>query len=137
MKTPREVLLSQHRNVEPKLDRMWRATLRRGLRNGADATERVPPAKLLWRELIWPCRRIWAGLACAWALIIAVDLASSEPAARATVKVAPPSREEMQALVEQRRMLAQLIGPLPAPESKRKSVSPGPRSEQPSITSVA
>jgi hypothetical protein len=124
MKTPREVLLSRHRNVEPKLERMW---------SGIAARPAVAPYQIpavLWRELIWPSRRIWAGLACAWVVIIALNLASSEPAPPVASKPEPPSREKMRTLIEQRRMLAQLLGPLPEPAETRKSGPPGPRSER-------
>jgi hypothetical protein len=137
MKTPREILLSRHRDVEPKLESLWRATLHRGLDDRADATERVPPVAKLWQELIWPCRRVWTGLACAWVLIIALHLASSEPATREASKTGPPSRDEMQAMVEQRRMLAQLIGEEPKPIDKHQLDSPGPRSERIQRTSAA
>jgi len=120
MKTPREVLLSRHRDAEPKLDRMW---------SGIAARPAVAPYQLLWRELIWPCRRIWAGLACAWVVIVVLNLSSFEPAPHVAGMSAPQSREEIQALIEQRRMLAQLIEPMPSPSDKRKSNPPGPRSE--------
>ena len=116
MKTPREVLLSRHRDIGPKLERMWPSVAavcdRRGSREvGAHRA----PLQLLWRELIWPCWRVWAGLACAWALIAVLNLASREPTTQVASKAQPPSRAEMQALIEQRRMLAQLIEPTPAP----------------------
>ena len=135
MKTPREVLLARHRGIEPKLEQMWPSVAavcdRRGSREvGAHRA----PLQLLWRELIWPCRRVWAGLACAWTLIIVVHVASSEPTTRDTGKTPPQSREEMQALAEQRRMLAQLIEPTAEPSEKHKSELPGPRSEQVSQT---
>ena len=135
MKTPREVLLARHRGIEPKLEQMWPSVAavcdRRGSREvGAHRA----PLQLLWRELIWPCRRVWAGLACAWTLIIVVHVASSEPTTRDTGKTPPQSREEMQALAEQRRMLAQLIEPTAEPSEKHKPELPGPRSEQVSQT---
>ena len=120
MKTPREVLLSRHHDVEPKLNRIWYNALAPRL-----------TGNVVWRELIWPCRRVWTGLACAWVLIITAHVASSEPAMRGAGKTAPPSRDEMQAMVEQRRMLAQLIGPLSEPAEYRKAEPPpGPRSER-------
>lgn len=119
MKTPREVLLNQHRSVDPKLNRMWYNALAPRL-----------TGNILWRELVWPCRHIWAGLACAWVLIIVLQIASLEPAAQVAGKSAPASREEIQALLEQRRMLTQLIEPFPEAEHRRKSVLPGPRSER-------
>jgi hypothetical protein len=118
MKTPREVLLNQHRHVEPKLSRIWHAELAPRL-----------SGNVVWRELIWPCRRIWVGLAGAWVLIIAVHLATAEPVSQVAGKSAPAlSREEMQALAEQRRLMAQMID-LP-PAEHQKPNPPGPRSER-------
>jgi len=94
-------------------------------------------ASTLWRELIWPWRRIWAGLACAWLLIIGLNLASPDSSSRVVSETEPRSREENRALIEQRRMLAQLIGPLPETASARKHNPPGPRSDRSLKTSVA
>jgi len=133
MKTPREILLKRHRSAEPKLDRMWTEKLSPELRpERARHHENVFLAAgwTLWRELIWPSRRIWAGLACAWVMIVALNLASIEPATRVASKAEPRSRDEMQALIEQRRMLAQMLDPLSDASSKRKSNSSGPRSDR-------
>jgi hypothetical protein len=133
MKTPREILLRRHRSVEPKLERMWAEKLSPELRSeGTPAGENVFFAIgwKLWRELIWPSRRIWSGLACAWVVILVLNVASSEPTTRVASKAEPRSRDEMQALIEQRRMLAQMIGPVPAPESTRTSIPPSPRSDR-------
>ena len=124
MKTPREVLLSQHRHVEPKLNRMWAAALAPRL-----------AGNVVWHELILPCRRIWAGLACAWVVILAAHFAFSEPAAKVAGKTSPPSREEVQALAEQRQMLAQMIE-APREADKRNTKPPGPRSEKALRTSI-
>jgi hypothetical protein len=131
MKTPREVLLNRHRDIEPKLNRMWPAVAVCDRRRGArEVGAHRAPLQALCRELIWPCRRVWAGLACVWAMIAILNVASSEPATRMAGKAEPMSTEKMQALVEQHRMLAQLIGPLPEPERKRAPVLPGQRSER-------
>jgi len=133
MKTPREILLKRHQSVESKLDRMWTRNLSPELRQaGTPARENVFLAAgwTLWRELIWPSRRIWAGLACAWLLIIGLNAASFEPASPVISKAEPRSRDEMQALIEQRRMLAQLLDPLSETSSKRKSNPSGPRSDR-------
>ena len=133
MKKPREILLKQHRSVEPKLDRMWAKTLSPELRSeGTPAGENVFVAVgwKLWRELIWPSRRIWAGLACAWIAIVVLNLTSSEPSPQVASNTKPRSPEEMQALIEQRRMLAQMLDPLSEPSNKRKSNPLGPRSDR-------
>ena len=136
MKTPREVLLSRHRHVEPKLDEM-RSSI--AARPAVAPYQRLPVGLdrrasrvvfILWRELIWPCWRVWAGLACAWALIIALNLAAYEPATRVAGKTAPLSREELRALSEQRLLLAELIEPMPETAETPQSKPPGPRSER-------
>jgi hypothetical protein len=146
MKTPREILLKRHRSVEPRLDRMWADSLAPKLRlelSSATAVEPVHQKLLfavgwkLWRELIWPNRRIWAGLACAWVLIIVLNVASYEPSPQVADKAKPRSREEMRALIEQRQLLAQMIGPVPEPASRRKSHPSGPRSERADEISAA
>jgi hypothetical protein len=135
MKTPREVLLKHHQSAEPKLERMWS---RIAARPGVGLDRRVSQVfLLLWRELILPSRRIWAGLACVWVVIAALNLASSEPSPRVASNTKPPSREELRALVEQRQMLAQLIGPFSEPANTQKRTSPGPRSERAAQTSAA
>ena len=139
MKTPREILLKRHRQIEPKLDQMWTENLSTKLRS-----ERTPAPEnvflaagwKLWSELVLPSRRIWAGLACAWMAIVILNVASSEPSSKVANKVVPPSLEEAQALVEQRRMLAQLIGPLSQPAYTQKRASPGPRSDRTVQTSA-
>ena len=148
MKTPREILLKRHRSVEPKLDRLWADSLAPAVaavcdrrKTGQECEVGAHRAPLqgnvlfaagwkLWRELIWPNRHIWAGLGCAWLLIIALNVASYEPKTQVVSKAAPPSREEMRALIEQRQLLAQMIGLVPEPAGRRKSHPSGPRSER-------
>ena len=91
----------------------------------------------LWRELVLPSRRIWVGIACAWVLIAVLNLASSEPTTKVASQPKPRSGEELSALIEQRRMFAQLIGPLSEPAYIQKRASPGPRSDRAVPTSAA
>ena len=69
----------------------------------------------LWRELVWPCRRVWAGVACAWLLIIGLTMASFERTPRVASKAEPRSGEELRAFIEQWQLLAQLTGWPPEP----------------------
>ena len=94
-------------------------------------------ARTMWRELVWPNRRIWAGLACAWLLIIGLNMASSEPAPRVVTKAMPRSGEDLRAFIEQRRLLAQLTDALPEPANTRKPNPPGPRSDRATRISAA
>jgi hypothetical protein len=142
MKTPREILLKRHQTVEPKLDRMWNKSLAPAVAAVCDRRDSkynlfLAAGWALWRELVLPSRRVWAGLACAWVLIAVLNLASAEPATKAVSQAKPPSGEELRALIEQRRMLAQLIGPLSEPVYPQKRTAPGPRSERAAQTTVA
>jgi hypothetical protein len=140
MKTPREILLKRHKSAEPKLDQVWNESLSTKLRSeGAPARENVFLAviRILWRELVLPSPRIWAALTCAWVVIAVLNLASSGPATEVASQAKPPSREEVRALIEQRQMLAQLIGSLPEPTYTQKHTSPGPRSDRTGQISAA
>jgi hypothetical protein len=133
MKTLREFLLKRHRSAEPKLDQMWAENLSTKLHSKGMPTHKnvfLTTVWTLWRELIQPSRQIWAGLACVWILIAVLNLASSEPAMKVATQSKPQSGEDLRALLEQRQMLAQLIGPLSEPAYTRKHISPGPRSER-------
>ena len=119
---------------------MWAENLAPELRSEAapaGKTVFLAVSWTLWRELVLPSWRIWAGLACAWVLIAVLNLASSEPTTKVASQPKPRSGEELRALMEQRRMFAQLIGPLSEPAYTRKRTSPGPRSDRAVQTSVA
>jgi hypothetical protein len=140
MKTPREILLNQHRSAEAHLDRMWTQKLVPALAGRSAPASQSALFAIgwkMWQELILPSRRIWAGLACAWVVIAVLNLASFEPATEVASQPMPRSGEELRALIEQRRMLAQLIGPLSEPAYTQKRSLPGPRSERAAQTSVA
>lgn len=139
MKTPREVLLEQHRSAEPKLDRLWRQELAPALLGNTSLVGRNVVLAIgwkMWRELILPNRRTWAGLACAWVAIAVLNLASFEPATEVVSQTKPISQEEVRALIEQRRMLAQLIGPLSEPAYIQKRATLGPHSQRAARTAA-
>jgi hypothetical protein len=139
MKTPREILLERHRKMEPKLDALRREVLADSLQaheargEPRESRWRLSPAfvvEKLWRELVWPCRRIWAGLATAWVVILALNLMSGTGDGRQMAAKAEsrPGPEVMAVLREQRQMLAQLLEPSALPASSRPKI-PGPRGD--------
>ncbi|MGD0016234.1 MAG: hypothetical protein ABSC38_01775 [Verrucomicrobiia bacterium] len=139
MKTPREILLLRHQAVEPKLDRMRTEVLSAELRPKTSLAARMKPTErdlafgimqTLWRELIWPCRSVWAGVACAWLLIIGLNMTSPEPSPQFVSKASLRSGEEIRAFIEQRQLLAQLTDALPEPVNTRKPSPLGPRSDR-------
>jgi hypothetical protein len=146
VKTPREILLLRHQAVEPKLDRIRTEVLSAELRPKASLTARTKLTEpnltfvivqTLWRELIWPCRSVWAGVACAWLLIIGLNMASFDRASQVVSKTEPRSGEELRAFIEQRQLLAQLTDALPEPANTRKPDPPGPRSDRTTRISAA
>ena len=83
-----------------------------------------------WRELIWPSRRIWAGLAAAWMLILAADISMQDHSPQMMAKTLP-TPEMLQAWRQQERLLAELIGPGETrAATPPKTFSPSPSSER-------
>jgi len=83
-----------------------------------------------WRELIWPCRGIWMGLAAVWVLIVVFNFSQRDPSERLAQKAPPPSPEMILAFRQQQRLLAELIGPGETDSAaKPKPFLPQPRSE--------
>jgi len=94
MKTPREILLNQHHAKQPRLDQIRRAAIAQIAKPSGTQVESLPLRALLtlWRELIWPCRRTWAGLAAVWLVLLTLQLASRDPAEVVARKTPPPRR---------------------------------------------
>ena len=125
MKTPRQLFLEHHRSAEPSLDAIRQRVV-------ADLTPHVPRPSvgvmtLLWTELILPCRRVWAGLAAVWVVILALDFQMSdgtpgsgsvESATQALLVVRQEDRRIIEDLIEVRAQ------PMPAPTAPQR-----PRSE--------
>jgi hypothetical protein len=81
----------------------------------------------VWRELIWPARRIWAGLATAWMLILIANLNFRAGTPRITATTSPHSADFIMALREQEQVMAELTE---RPESKA-AAPPKPFVSQP------
>lgn len=136
MKTPREILLARQRAIEPKLDAIRHAVVgkltneaakQRNLLNSL-ASLFLGGAKNLWRELVWPCRRTWAGLAAVWILILAVNFSMRDHSQPGFAK-ASPSPQLILALRQQEQLLNELIGPNQASIAEpQKTYSPRPDS---------
>lgn len=141
MKTPREILFERHRQIEPKLDVLREKTVAE-LGAAADgritrASQTESPAvsgilRTVWLELIWPCRRAWAAMAVVWLGVAAANVAMKAPFSSAGMARSAPAPNMIQALDEQRRLLAELLPPVAAtPAVKRTKPSGQPRSERP------
>ncbi len=110
MKTPREILLQLHKSATPKLDTVRVAALAEITAKIATASlpARESFAILLWRELIWSCRRVWGGLAAIWIAMLLVSSATGD-SPHSAVASAPPSRDWKMALQAQRQLTRQLL----------------------------
>lgn len=130
MKTPREVLLQQHQAARTKLDQIRRNVVAELTPRESNLT--IALVLKLWRELIWPCRRTWAGLAAVWLAILAFNLTHAEHSQIVTTKSTTPPEEMRLALREQRRVLEEIIGSTPPPSPTEPSRRPNtqPRSQR-------
>jgi hypothetical protein len=84
-----------------------------------------------WLQLIWPCRRIWAGLAAVWVLLLVTNV-SMRDSLQITIAKTSPTPEMISSFQQQEKILAELIGPaetrvsrppkpsLPRPSSERR-----------------
>jgi hypothetical protein len=119
MKTPREILFVRHQNAAPKLDAIRQSVVaavcdRRSRASFAEVrrsqTAATTAFQTLWRELIFPCRRTWAGLAAVWVVIFAVNFSQRDPSEIMVRKSPPPSPEMILTFRQQEKLLAELTG---------------------------
>ncbi len=133
MKTPREILLQRHRAAEPRLDEIRRATVAKLPMRSTALVPGLASAVLrkLWRELIWPCRRTWAGLAAVWLGLVTLQIGSRDAVEVASRKTPPPSADMLRVLREQQLLFAELVERAEPPAAERpKTVPPRPRSQR-------
>ena len=139
MKTPREILFERHRQAGPRLDAVRQKAL--GMlppSRGADAIQPRRSERLLvqavlrkvWRELIWPSRRAWAGMAALWLAVLAANLEMKAAFPAAPALRSAHSRELIQSFAEQRRLLTELVRPVHPPPAAPARPSNRPRSER-------
>lgn len=110
MKTPREILLGRHQAAAPKLDKLRQETLNTEFNHGNSRIALLNWPALLWRELIWPCRRFWTGLAAVWVLIVAANISMRDNSQTVVAKSTSP-QEIIMAWRQQQSLLTELIGP--------------------------
>jgi hypothetical protein len=83
--------------------------------------------RIVWRELIWPSRHAWAGMAALWVVMLAVNGRLSDH--RITDASASSTQDMMQAWEEQNRVLAELTQPAFVPPAA-PPILPRPRSDR-------
>jgi hypothetical protein len=146
MKTPRKLLLAQHRAATPKLDAIRQSTVaavcdRRSegvfgvvLRSQTAATMLL---QTFWHELILPTRRIWAGFATVWALIFIVNFAQRDNVNNVTGQPVHSSGPVM-SLQAQQRWMNELFADrvLPPDADRHRNFTPKPRTQAASAATV-
>jgi hypothetical protein len=86
-------------------------------------------AMKLWQELIWPCRRVWLGIAAIWFVVLACNMSMDDSPKVVASQTPPPTPEMMAALREQKQLLVQLLEPV-ASSPPPPAAAPRPRSEK-------
>ena len=140
MKTPREILLAGHHSAVPKLDAIRHSTVaavcdRRTSASANETHERRSPAtariwQMFWQEIVWPCRRIWTGLAAVWMVLFLFNLSQRDGSPPVIAKSSPPDAT-MMTLRDQQKLLNELFADrsLPADAEPPRTFSPKPRTE--------
>jgi hypothetical protein len=91
-----------------------------------------------WREVFGPWRRVWAGLAVVWAVILVGNFSLHDHAQAVALKSSRPSQEIMASFSDQQEILAELLADRFAPREveSRKTFSPKPRTGRAEILLV-
>lgn len=138
MKTPREILLEQHRQKQSRLDEIRKSVLAQEFgaaqNQKASGTAGVLGGSLmtnLWREVIWRCRLAWIGMAAAWVMLVMINHqanSSTTPVVSARTRPAP---QAIRIFEEQRQYLVELLQPeVPVAPAPAERPRPQPRSER-------
>jgi hypothetical protein len=89
----------------------------------------------IWREILWPSRRVWVALAATWVALLAVNARLSDPPVQMAGLHSSSPSEIMQSWEEQTRVLAELTQPAlrtppPVTPPAAPAEAPRPRSER-------
>ena len=114
MKTPREILLERHQAAAPKLDTLRHEFVSELNRQDTKTQSRkinlaswcLGGFPKMWQELIFPSRRIWAGLTAIWILIFAVNFSMRDSSPAGATSISSPAT--MMTFQQQERLLAEL-----------------------------
>jgi hypothetical protein len=137
MKTPREILLKQHRAADTRLDALRENVLATAVRDKDVSVSANPPRNIwlkLWTELFWPCRHAWTGLAALWLVLWVMNSALFRPQTTAPKLVRSQTAILVQRLQEQRRLLVELMPPSDNPPAEPPRRNHQPRSQRRSWT---
>ena len=123
---------------DPAVQRQWARAVQAA--GGPEPVRRLTLAMAFrdwWQDVIWSCRRIWAGLAAVWVVLLVVNLSGRDHSQTLAWKSSPPSSEMIMTFRQQESLLTELIGPSGSGEVERqKTFLPKPRTERVKILTV-
>jgi hypothetical protein len=138
MKMPREILFAKHQAAAPKLDAIRREVVAGLNHQGTKAQSRkgslvswcLDGSNKLWLELVWPCRRIWTGLAAVWIFIFIVNF-SQRDSSQTMMEKSTTTAEMMMTFRDQQKWLNELLADRSPPmdAGRPRIYSPKPRTE--------
>jgi hypothetical protein len=138
MKTPRDILFARHQAAALKLDVIRREVVAELNDQGTKEQSWAAPlaawllggSNKLWLELVWPCRRIWTGLAAVWILIFIVNV-SQRDGSQTGIAKSTPSPEVMMTFRDQQKLLNELFADrsLPIEAEPPRIYLPKPRTQ--------
>jgi hypothetical protein len=123
VKTPRDILLQQHRDAQPKLDAIRHAVL---------AKETQPAEKsTTLREFLRSLRWHLAGMSAVWLLVLILHADTGHaPLLAAATPTPPPPRVVLASMREHRRLLSEMADAHPPDGERRELFLPKPHSER-------
>jgi hypothetical protein len=84
----------------------------------------------LWRELIWPVRRVWMAFACVWVVIVAVNFADAEKSGKLEARSKIPPGNLITVWEQQEKLLTELNSLQNPDMEKPRHSLPKPRSDR-------
>ncbi len=131
MKTPRELLLEQHKYAESNLDRIRREIVANAFpkmeRSPLAGSSQYSIAGWFWHELIVPYKTVWLGLTAVWFVTVTLHLATEGSVPRMTLAHATPASNLAAQLSVNRAVIAELVSQPEIPPAK--SLKNKPRTE--------
>jgi hypothetical protein len=122
VKTPREILLQQHRETQPKLDAIRHAVLAKETQS-ADT-------RMTLLEMLQSLRWHLVGMSTVWLLVLVLRAdANRAPVLAAAVPKPPPPQVVIASMREHRRMLSEMADAHPVDAEPGELFLPRPHSE--------
>jgi len=121
-----------HLEPDQALQERWAKAVRAAGQSEPVGRVRAGEAVFGWcREVIWPCRRAWAGMAALWLVMWTINARmSGVPNGALNAQSATATTAMIQTLAEQRQVLAELFPPVESqPAEPPRQNNTRPRSE--------